>query len=482
MEQLFTSSVENALEAGLVQYDQVFALDGTKLNAYASIQKTKTKEELAKVREGILASVKEYFDRCEEVDSKEDETFGESDEKRDTIYQDVLSKLKSLVEKEPEARPQPYPESEADEEPTTKEPSKVKPRKEVTSLDEAQKALDKCSQIDSFLTEYSEEDPDEKRNMTDPESKMMKSDSNIRQRYNAQVISNKQLIVAAHLTNEENDQNQLSPMVDQLKKNLNTKPPLKAEDSTDTISPGTESSTTDKSPQAEPPLETTNIESMDSDLECEPTTEEGTSPSGDTTITLVADAGYNSGANLKYLDRQEGMDSYISMHRRDHSELEEEEKAFLKENFEYDESKDEWICPSGRRLENYGEQINQGVKETIYASTLNNCQGCSFFSLCVRTKGDLKRGYRTIRDNGSLIYRKEMKTKMSSDRSKQIYSKRSGSVEPIFGQMKYNQRIRGFAYRGLEKFKSEFFTLCLAHNLGKMLQYHLKMGSSAVLE
>ena len=84
------------------------------------------------------------------------------------------------------------------------------------------------------------------------------------------------------------------------------------------------------------------------------------------------------------------MDSYISMHRRDHSELEEEEKVFLKENFEYDESEDEWICPSGRRMENYGEQINQGVKETIYASTLNNCQGCSFFSLCVRTKGDLK--------------------------------------------------------------------------------------------
>ena len=36
-----------------------------------------------------------------------------------------------------------------------------------------------------------------------------------------------------------------------------------------------------------------------------------------------------------------------------------------------------------------------------------------------------------------MIYRKEMKTKMSSDRSKQIYSKRSGSVEPIFGQLKY---------------------------------------------
>ena len=29
MEQLFTSSVENALEAGLVQYDQIFALDVT---------------------------------------------------------------------------------------------------------------------------------------------------------------------------------------------------------------------------------------------------------------------------------------------------------------------------------------------------------------------------------------------------------------------------------------------------------------------
>ena len=85
--------MENALEAGLVEYDQVFALDGTKLNAYASIQKTKTQEELTKMREEILTSVKEYFDKCEEVDSKEDETFGESDEKKDIIYQDVLSKL-----------------------------------------------------------------------------------------------------------------------------------------------------------------------------------------------------------------------------------------------------------------------------------------------------------------------------------------------------------------------------------------------------
>ena len=42
IEQLFVSSVENALDCGMVNYSDIFALDGTKLKAYANINKTRT--------------------------------------------------------------------------------------------------------------------------------------------------------------------------------------------------------------------------------------------------------------------------------------------------------------------------------------------------------------------------------------------------------------------------------------------------------
>ena len=333
---------------------------------------------------------------------------------------------------------------------TSKKAKKKRPVKppEINSLTEADQALSQCSQIDSFLEAHSSEAPDAKLNTTDPDSKMMKSDDNIKQRYNAQVISNGQIIVSANLTNEENDQHQLKTMVDQLKRNI-------ASDATD------KEASRDTQDENQEESEDTITDNPDKSQE----------------LHFAADAGYNAGENLKYLDEQEDIDAYISMYRRDQSELSEEEKQFLKENFEYNEDADEWVCPEGKSLENYGEKIEGNKKMTAYHARRQDCQGCSLFKKCVQTKEDLKRGHRTIIDNGYLIYRKEMKDKMSQKESKEIYRKRSGEVEGIFGQMKYNQRIQGFYYRGLRKFKSEFLTLCLAHNLGKMMRYELKTAT-----
>ncbi len=467
MEALFVSSVENALSCGLVQYDQVFALDGTKLNAYANIQKTKTKEEWKATKEQIISAVKEYMETSEKVDFEEDKTFGESDEKKNDVYQTVLSNLKDLTNKkvsdksdithsEQESKPE-KKDQDSLQNPEEKKSKRVIRPKKVNSLKEAKDALEQCSQIDALLKNHGSEKPDTKINMTDPDSKMMKSDDNIRQRYNAQVISNQQFIVAANLTNEENDQHQLETMVEQLQENVPQK-----------VSPQNENMDQN---EEDSPLEIPSENESDDQSKIVDT--------DDSSIKLLADAGYNSGSNLGYLDQQENIDAHVSMHRRDQSDIDEDEKRFLKENFSYDEAQDEWICPAGNRLENYGEQINHGVKETIYSSKLNTCMGCSLYSKCVKTKQDLKLGYRTIRDNGTLIYRKEMKDKMSNDKAKQIYRKRSGEVEPIFGQWKYNTRIRGFYYRGLEKYKSEFFTLCLAHNLGKIMRYQASMTKKA---
>jgi len=64
---------------------------------------------------------------------------------------------------------------------------------------------------------------------------------------------------------------------------------------------------------------------------------------------------------------------------------------------------------------------------------------------------------RIIEDDGYLIYRKEMRTKMQQEDSKKIYSKRSGSVEPVFGQIKNNRGFTRFRLRGLLKIKNRIF-------------------------
>jgi len=63
--------------------------------------------------------------------------------------------------------------------------------------------------------------PQAKANPTDPDSRIMKSRHGYLQGYNGQVVvSQEQLIMAASLTQEANDQHQLSPMLEILQENL----------------------------------------------------------------------------------------------------------------------------------------------------------------------------------------------------------------------------------------------------------------------
>jgi len=64
-------------------------------------------------------------------------------------------------------------------------------------------------------------DKDQKANATDPHSRIMKTRSGYVQGYNAQaVVSEEQIVLAADVTPEENDQKQLKPMLRQAKENL----------------------------------------------------------------------------------------------------------------------------------------------------------------------------------------------------------------------------------------------------------------------
>ncbi len=64
-----------------------------------------------------------------------------------------------------------------------------------------------------------------------------------------------------------------------------------------------------------------------------------------------------------------------------------------------------------------------------------------------------------------------MREKMELAGSKEIYAKRSGSVEPVFGQIKNNRGFTRFKLKGIMKVKTEFMYMAIAHNLGKIMKH-----------
>ncbi|CEG12318.1 hypothetical protein MSIBF_A2140001 [groundwater metagenome] len=52
------------------------------------------------------------------------------------------------------------------------------------------------------------------------------------------------------------------------------------------------------------------------------------------------------------------------------------------------------------------------------------------------------------------------------------------TVEPVFGDMKFNKWYLHFLLRGLEKVKGEFNIMCISHNLRKIWSFLTKKGTN----
>jgi transposase len=59
------------------------------------------------------------------------------------------------------------------------------------------------------------------------------------------------------------------------------------------------------------------------------------------------------------------------------------------------------------------------------------------------------------------------------------YKQRSGTIEPVFGQRKHNQGMRGFRRRGLQAADSEWAFMNLVHNLHKLYRHHRQATAAA---
>ena len=66
--------------------------------------------------------------------------------------------------------------------------------------------------------------------------------------------------------------------------------------------------------------------------------------------------------------------------------------------------------------------------------------------------------------------RQRMDRKLATKRGQQLYRKRSGMIEPVFGQIKHNRAQRQFLLRGLDGVNLEWKLWCTTHNLLKLFR------------
>lgn len=189
--------------------------------------------------------------------------------------------------------------------------------------------------------------------------------------------------------------------------------------------------------------------------------------------SIIADSGYGSEENYAHCEKEK-IEALIKYNTFDKEQTKAwKEQIGRVENMTYDEELDEWICLNGKRLifqyESRRKSDNgyDSVKRT-YRCT--ECIKCPFRASCA--KGNDTKTVKVSMENQK--QRKEVRERLSTEEGDQKYRKRKIDVEPVFGQIKYNQEFTRFTLRGLSKNTTDWGLICVAHNLKKWRSTSIK--------
>ena len=202
IEELFAEALKLCAKAGLVKVGLV-ALDGTKIKADAALESNRTYDH-------IESEVKRMLAEAEAKDAEEDKLYGKG-KRGDELPEELQDRGKRLARlKECKARL----EQERAEK-VAKQKEKIGKRQDQESETGQKQRGRKPKEPEAVIS------AEAKANITDPDSRIMKTRSGYVQGYNGQaMVTEGQIIIAAELTMEANDVRQLLPMIEKAEENI----------------------------------------------------------------------------------------------------------------------------------------------------------------------------------------------------------------------------------------------------------------------
>lgn len=211
----------------------------------------------------------------------------------------------------------------------------------------------------------------------------------------------------------------------------------------------------------------------------------------DTLIT--ADAGYHSEANLKQLanlnvdalvadnnmrsrdERFAGQGKYKALPDPIHDKGGKPKQAarYQPKDFDYDPHQGTCFCPAGKQLYSDGSGCTiNGYAAVRFRGAQRDCAPCTH-QRCLLTPQKTKTRqvsfFQGKKDGVS--YTDKMKARIDSPEGRVRYGQRFATVEPVFGNLRYNKGLDRFTLRGRKKVDAQWKLFCLVHNIEKLAHH-----------
>ena len=210
---------------------------------------------------------------------------------------------------------------------------------------------------------------------------------------------------------------------------------------------------------------------------------------------ITADAGYHSEENLKRLAAMK-VDALIAdngMRGRDerfatqewhkaapdplHDKTKSEKKAatYQPSDFTYDPAARTCVCPAGKSLYGHGSGVINGYAVVRFQGAQRDCLPCSHRERCLRTPDKTKTRQVAFFSSKAATtpesHTDQMKKRIDSPEGRARYGERFATVEPVFGNLRYNKRLDRFTLREQAKVDAHWKLFCLVHNI-EQLAHH----------
>jgi transposase len=211
------------------------------------------------------------------------------------------------------------------------------------------------------------------------------------------------------------------------------------------------------------------------------------------TSLITADAGYHSAANLQQLATR-GIDALIAdpamrtrdarfatqaLHHAAPDPLHDKSGApapasvYQPDDFTYDATARTCVCPAGKSLYRKGQALSiNGYVAESFRGAKRDCGPCALRAQCLRTPDTTPvrsvAFFRGRADAKAESHTARMRARIDTPEGRAQYGQRFATVEPVFGNVRYNKGLDRFTLRGRIKVDAQWKLYCLVHNIEKL--------------
>jgi transposase len=211
------------------------------------------------------------------------------------------------------------------------------------------------------------------------------------------------------------------------------------------------------------------------------------------TSLVTADAGYHSAANLQQLatlgvealiadPAMRTRDARFATQARHHAApdpLHDKSSAttsasvYQPDDFTYDAAARTCVCPAGKSLYRKGQALSiNGFVAESFRGAKRDCGPCALRAQCLRTPDTTPvrsvAFFRGRADAEAESHTARMRARIDTPEGRAQYGQRFATVEPVFGNVRYNKGLDRFTLRGRTKVDAQWKLYCLVHNIEKL--------------